>query len=127
LIVGQQPETMPSNIGKIDKIQFVREDESSLIQVGTNLLTVNHLLSYTGWKDFKKLIFETFDIYKNIAKPDSICRIGLRYINRFNNILTNPAELKDYFNIYPSIPMKNANNNFFGLKRRMVILKRLFS
>ncbi len=85
------------------RMQFYNEDETALIQIAPNLLVINHLKPYPTWEEFKKMILENFEIYKNVANPKGLNKIGLKYVNviEFN---TQEIELKDYFRFYPFIP-----------------------
>src|SRR5258705_1897664 len=47
----------------VAKMQFLRDDESALIQIGPDLLAVNQLRPYQSWKAFKALILENMRIY----------------------------------------------------------------
>ena len=85
------------------RMQFIRSDNSALVQVGPNLLTINHLKPYPSWDNFKPLIVKNLEKYKDIAKPKAFERIGLRYINKIE-FDKGPKELSDYFNYYPFIP-----------------------
>lgn len=85
------------------RMQFFRSDKVALMQLGTDLLTVNHLKPYPGWEDFKPMISEGIQIYRDVAKPKSLKQIGLRYINKIE-IPEIPAEVTDYFEFYPFIP-----------------------
>lgn len=87
------------------RMQFFRTNKSALVQVGPNLLTINHLRPYPSWENFKPLILDSLMKYQEITKPKGLKRIGLRYINKieFNK---GPIELSDYFNYYPFIPQK---------------------
>ncbi len=85
------------------RTQFYSDDESRLIQVGANLLVANQLKPYTKWADFRPRILEAFETYSQIATPDGIERIGLRYINRIN-VESPSIEIKDYFSFYPRVP-----------------------
>jgi uncharacterized protein (TIGR04255 family) len=87
----------------ISKIQFLREDETALIQVGPNLLSVNQLKPYPSWNDFKKVITDALKVYCNIAKPSGLERVGLRYLNRIE-VPAPTFPLRDYFNTRPEIP-----------------------
>jgi len=87
------------------KIQFCRPDESALIQVGPNLLVVNHLKPYPKWGVFKPLILSNLSIYNEIANPINFKKILLRYINKFE-FPGKSIELSDFFNFYPLIPQK---------------------
>jgi len=93
--IGQQLETMPV-------MKFSSEDEKVLIQVGTRLLSVNHLKPYSSWRNFLPLIQDSFNAYCEVAEPKSIHRIGLRYINTIE--IAGPlTDLKDFFEFRPYV------------------------
>jgi uncharacterized protein (TIGR04255 family) len=85
-----------------DRIQFLREDEKALIQLGPHLLAVNHLKPYPTWQEFLPLIRQGFDAYLAAANPKGIQRIGLRYINRIE-LPGERVELADYFEFRPFV------------------------
>jgi len=85
------------------RMQFFSKDKISLVQVGPDLLTVNHLRPYSTWKKFKPLILKIFGEYIVIANPKGVRQIRLRYINKID-FDQHKIELSDYFNYYPSIP-----------------------
>ncbi len=85
-----------------DRMQFLREDEKAFVQVGPDLLAVNHLAPYPTWEGFVPLVQDAFDGYRAVAQPSGLRRIGLRYINRIV-IPGNPLELADYLNFRPFI------------------------
>ncbi len=103
--IGFQPKEggMELRIEMSQRMQFFRSDKSALVQVGPDLLTINHLKPYPTWEEFKPLILKNLEIYKDIAKPKGFKRIGLRYINKIE-FDEHPIELTDYFNYYPFIP-----------------------
>jgi uncharacterized protein (TIGR04255 family) len=89
----------------IAKMQFVREDETALVQVGPDLLAVNQLRPYPSWEEFKKLTVEQLRIYQHVAMPKRFRRLGLRYINRID-IPGEKVDLDEYFIMLPRIPEK---------------------
>lgn len=97
------------------RMQFFNQDKTMLVQVGPDLLTVNHLRPYSTWATFKPIILEHLDIYKNIAKPKGFRKIGLRYINKIN-IKTASIKLEDYFKFYPNGPTEipQTHTNFLS-------------
>ena len=103
--IGFQPKEggMEQRVEMSQRMQFFRSDKSALVQVGPDLLTINHLKPYPSWEEFKPLILKNLEIYKDIAKPKGFKRIGLRYINKIE-FDEHPIELNDYFNYYPFIP-----------------------
>ncbi len=64
------------------RMRFRRKDETALVQISKNLLAVNILPKYPGWKKFKPLILARLRDYIAVIHPKAIVRIGLRYINR---------------------------------------------
>jgi uncharacterized protein (TIGR04255 family) len=86
----------------LDRMQFLREDEKALIQVGPRLLAINHLKPYPSWSEFSPLIQRGLDAYKSVATVTKIHRIGLRYINRIE-IASKRIDLEDYFEFRPFV------------------------
>jgi uncharacterized protein (TIGR04255 family) len=85
------------------RMQFLREDESALIQISPNVLGVNQLRPYPDWPTFRALVLNHLRIYRTIAHPESLVRIGLRYIDRVNFPMES-INSDDYLNIRPWIP-----------------------
>lgn len=100
----EQNELMPSiKKGGVTRLQFLREDETALIQVGPNLLAVNHLRPYPTWGRFQKMIKSSLAVYREVAYPKALKRIGLRYINRLE-IPEAEVRIEDYILAVPQIP-----------------------
>lgn len=89
--------------GGIARMQFLREDEHALMQVGPDLLVVNHLKPYSGWENFQADITKCLTIYSDTLQPKGIQRIGLRYINKIEFPYTS-VEIEDYLLSAPKIP-----------------------
>lgn len=85
-----------------DRMQFLREDEKAFVQIGPDLLAVNHLAPYPTWEGFRPLIQDALQAYVAVAQPRGLRRIGLRYINRIV-IPANPVELADYLSFRPYV------------------------
>jgi len=85
------------------RMEFHRDDDSALVQLGPDLLVVNVLAPYPKWDIFRQLIDTTLGKYIEIAKPKGFRRVGLRYINKII-LETETIELSHYFRIYPHIP-----------------------
>ena len=88
------------NIQAADVMQFHQADEKALIQVGLHLLAINHLRPYPSWDKFLPMIEKALRTYYEVAAPNSIHRIGLRYVNRVE-IPEQCVDLDDYFEFYP--------------------------
>ena len=86
-------------------VRFQSSNEQVLIQLGQNLLTINHLKPYTSWEEFLPSVEMGFNAYREVVKPLSIHRIALRYINRIE-FARNRIGLEDYFELRPFIGQK---------------------
>lgn len=94
------PIQAPQN--SVNRMQFVKQDGSAMVQLGPNLVAVNLLPPYPSWREFKRLILQQLQTYRRVANPQGFARIGLRYINRV--ILPIRVELKEYFRALPQTP-----------------------
>lgn len=83
--------------------QFSREDGSRMIQVGRDLVVVNQLRPYPAFEEWRPQILEGLDLYRELARPSEVNRIGLRYLNQ---IVIPEAEvsMERYFQLYPELP-----------------------
>ncbi len=86
-------------------VRFQSSTEQVLIQIGQNLLTVNHLKPYTSWEEFLPSVEMGFNAYREVVKPKTINRVALRYINRIE-IASNRIDLENYFDFRPFIKQK---------------------
>ena len=96
------PEALEQQVRSTDRMQFLREDEKALVQVGPHFLAVNHLEPYPSWEEFLPLIKRGLKAYRDVADPKGIHRIGLRYINRIE-FASQRIDLKDYFEFRPFV------------------------
>ncbi len=87
----------------VARMQFLREDERALIQVGPDLLAVNQLKPYPTWKVFKSMIENALRVYGQVANPAGFQRIGLRYINRIETPEPQ-VQIEDYLLAQPHVP-----------------------
>jgi uncharacterized protein (TIGR04255 family) len=83
-------------------MQYLQHGDKLFMQVGPDVLTVNHLAPYTSWEEFRPLMLKGFEAYRAQAKPKAITRIGLRYINRFE-LPGDRVELEDILEFRPHI------------------------
>ncbi len=90
--------------------QFLSEDGKSLVQVGENLLAVNQLPPYYGWERFKPLVTECFGAYCTLARPKSVARRALHYIDKID-VPKAEFRVEDYFNLYPVLPAQDPVTN----------------
>jgi uncharacterized protein (TIGR04255 family) len=89
--------------GSLSRMQFLRQDNSAMVQIGPDLLAINALPPYPGWEEFEKLLRKQFEIYLKVTQPIGYKRIGLRFINRIL-FPGEGMETTEYFNYYPHLP-----------------------
>ncbi|MHB8763286.1 MAG: TIGR04255 family protein, partial [Deferrisomatales bacterium] len=111
---GEKPTTEAVFEGP-HRVQFKRDDESAMVQVGQHLLAINQLPPYDNWEAFKKMVIEVLGIYRTIDPGASITRIGLRYINKLTAPPEGPVELDDYVSVFPKLPgpLSSPLNGYF--------------
>lgn len=95
------------------KLVFLADDEKTLVQIAPNLLAVNRLAPYLGWDQFKPEVIRLLGIYSEVARPNSIARIGVRYINRIM-VLDGEVRLEGLFNVYPQLPTNHQLREFLA-------------
>jgi uncharacterized protein (TIGR04255 family) len=100
--VDAQQKAEASQAG-ISRMQFLRENENALLQVGPDLLVINQLKPYPTWKTYKAMILKALDVYRVVAQPYGFLRIGLRYINRID-VPKSQAQIEDYLLALPQVP-----------------------
>lgn len=96
--------------GNNNLTQFKSLDNSSIIQLSNNLLTVNKLPRYDGWESYKKMIMEAVEVLNSVIDIQKINRIGLRVINKVDVKSHSLENFKGSFNVYPNIPDGIVNN-----------------
>lgn len=88
----------------VPRIQFITPAEDRILAVGPNVISLSTLPPYDGWEDFRPRIEAALTAYQDIAQPEGIKRIGVRYINRIitkgdhlhlGELFTTPPQLPD--------------------------------
>jgi uncharacterized protein (TIGR04255 family) len=99
--------------------QFVSDEKHRMIQIARDLLVVNQLCPYPHFEEWEPEIYRTLEIYKKLAQPRKIVRLGLRYVNRVV-IPEASFAMKEYFTIYPQLPVGLGNTHGSFLVRAEV-------
>ncbi len=79
--------------------------DNKIVQFRLNGFTYNWLNPYARWQDLRDAAKELWEAYYGTAKPVSVTRVGLRYINNVNLPLPF-KDFKEYLTAPPSIPSK---------------------
>ena len=85
------------------RMQFLTEAGDRLIQLGRDLLVVNQLPPYPRFDDWAPMVPWALEVYRELAQPQAVAKLGIRYINRVV-IPESRIALEDYFTVYPSLP-----------------------
>jgi len=80
-IVESKSNQIHTRLAASNRIQFLREDEKTLVQVGQDLVSVNKLKPYTSWNEFLPDIREGLGVNVDVAVPKGLKGVALRYIN----------------------------------------------
>jgi uncharacterized protein (TIGR04255 family) len=86
-------------------MQFVSDEKHRMIQVARDLLVVNQLAPYPHFDEWEPDVYRALHIYRDLAQPRNVVRLGLRYINRVL-IPEKQIRMEDYFTIYPNLPQR---------------------
>ena len=87
------------------RVQLLSENEKRMVGVGPDALAIHILKPYqdpdsevVGWKDFKSRISVALNAYWDVTRPEGICQVNIRYINKIT-IPEKKADIKDYSRI----------------------------
>src|SRR4051794_14853919 len=61
----------------VDRVQFLRDDEKALVQVGQDSLVINVLRPYPRWENFRAMIESLVESYRQVAEPQGISALAL--------------------------------------------------
>lgn len=109
----QQTDSNSSNVSsnvieKMEGMQFLTNDKNQMIQIKENTLSIHIIKPYSSWEIFKPAIIECLEKYKPLMEPIGITRIGIRYINKFEN-LPDSFEIEKFFNYNIRFPKKEQS------------------
>jgi len=99
------------------RVQLLAENGTRIVGVSADQLSVHMLRPYTNWEEFRPRIMRALGAYREIASPEGVTRIGLRYINRITIGLDNP-DLGQYFTIPPKFPDVDPPTRVLGFFNR---------
>lgn len=100
--VESGPGGIQQKIVQIDTVRFISKNKRNAVQLSPHQLLISRYQPYTQWEDLLPLIQTGLKVYRSLAKPKGLQRIGLRYINHIDiKFEGDKVELEDYFDIYP--------------------------
>ncbi len=96
-------EELARQLTKINGFRYLSSDEKEIVQARMDGFTFNKLFPYTKWENLRNEAHRLWLIYREIACPDLVTRVALRYINN----LKIPMPIKDFAEYLvspPSVP-----------------------
>lgn len=112
----QAPAGAPMAVNEVTRIQFVTKDEKKVLGVYADNLSISVLKPYPGWEVFRPAIQSGLDVYREIAKPKGLRRIGLRYLNQ----VTIDGQVSDVLSCFssPPLPLTGGNSHIENFTSR---------
>jgi len=95
-----------SDIATTDKMNGYRYESTDgfrIVQLRGDGYTFNRLKPYKDWPELRDESVRLWKLYKELAKPERINRIALRYINNLNAPLP-MKDFKEYLMCPPEVP-----------------------
>ncbi len=93
---------VPPSVQQMDRIQFLGDDEKSVLMLGPHVISIHRLAPYTRWEDYEPSIARALQVYREVARPKGLSRIGLKFQNLIN-IPQRSIRMEEYFAFYPAL------------------------
>lgn len=94
-----------TNLEKILGHRLSTNDQTQLVVLWPNSITLSQLAPYKGWGNFIERFERDWGALKKILGFQQISRIGVRYINRIDiPAKVSVIEHEQFLNIYPKLP-----------------------
>jgi len=87
----------------VDGYMFVSNADGKVVQARRDGFTFNKLRPYSNWATFGAEAKELWEHYVALARPASIRRVALRYLNRISLPLP-VGDLREYCVLFPDLP-----------------------
>ena len=106
---GEFPQVNPiiSNEG----LRFTSDNNKEILQIREEGFIFSKLAPYENWERFRDRAKHLWTIYQKTTSPQSVIRVAVRFINRFDFLGEN-IKIPDYLNIFPHIPEKSVMRGF---------------
>ena len=89
-----------STESRVSGYRFASADGLEIVQYRVDGFTFNRLAPYTSWQDISPKAMKGWQIYREVAAPEMVTRIALRYINRMEL----PDGMKDFEDVMTAPP-----------------------
>lgn len=91
-----------------------------VLQCQTRGFTFSHLFPYRNWEEMSGIAKELWEIYLDVAKPQTVSRIAVRYINSLPIPLP-ITDFADYLHVPPIVP-EGLSQSLASFLQRFVIV-----
>ena len=110
----------PKVLETVDLYQFKSEDERVIVQVGENLITINHLREYSNWEIYKPIILNIFSDFICLTNRVELRKINIRAINQIEFTKTIGFKFNNFFYFGASLPKGLDNDlNLYDMKMEL--------
>lgn len=104
---------------RIHGYRYISVDKKQIFQARMDGFTLSRLHPYSEWNDFRDEAKRLWHFYKEIAKPDAITRVALRYINNLQ--MPFPKNDFDEYLTAPPIVPKELPQGISSFLTRIVL------
>lgn len=87
----------------INGYRYISADKKQIFQARIDGFTMSRLHPYTEWRDLRDEAKRLWQFYKDVAKPETIVRVALRYINNLKMPLPK-QDFDEYLTAPPIVP-----------------------
>jgi len=98
--ISAGPTSVRQETRLVDRVRFLSEDRKTIVQIGSDLLSVHRLKPYESWEHFKQFVEEGFDAYLKPTGPRELVGLRLRYIDQLE-IPVEVHRLREYLSFGP--------------------------
>lgn len=100
--------------------RLASEDQADIVLLTRRSFATARLPPYPGWPSFRDLAKTNWASWNNLAPPQSISRIGVRFINRIDVPTTAEGKIRidEYFNFQPKADVFGATLSFYLVQAR---------
>lgn len=81
-------------------------DRTDCLFFRTNTFVCSRLAPYTGWENFYERAARAWQVWRKVAGPTELARLGVRYVNRIDipDASGAPMNVEEYLNVSPRSP-----------------------
>lgn len=96
------PSSLQHSSELVDRVKFLTQDRKTVVQLGSDILSVHKLRPYESWQSFLPVVREAVGVYLRVAEPESLVMLSLQYTNKFD-IPCDVGEMNQYLNLSPQV------------------------